>query len=235
MQTGNSRSVLVVLAILLLGLGIGSTELRSQFGGLVKKAKSVVSPPESGKSTEASTQSGNSPAPSFNDRVLELNTDNLAKLEKALTCEKDFRAQVNAKFAKMQTPEQYQQCMIQVMMSPEAQAIAESKSADVTQQGMQLMALQEKKCGKDPQRINKGEELRPAKEQGAKCGGLTLTQYNIAVERIAPFCNAGGQEKVKGSGSNIYYVYTPAEVSAVKPNCSKLMALINENNEPARR
>jgi hypothetical protein len=216
-------------------LGIGSTELRSQFGGLIKKAKGVVSPPESGKNTDASEQSGNSTTPSFNDRVLELNPDNLAKLEQALVCEKNFRAQVNAKFAKMPTPEQHQQCMIQVMMSPEALAIAESKSADVTQQSLQLMALQEKKCGKDPQRNNKGEEMRPAKEQGAKCGGFTLPQYTIAVERIAPFCNAGGQEKVKGFGSNIYYVYTPAEVSAIKPNCSKLMALINENNEPVKR
>jgi hypothetical protein len=54
---------------------------------------------------------------------LELKEDVLAKLEKTLQCEKDFRAAVDAKYAKMPTQEQYQQCSMDAMMSPEAQAI----------------------------------------------------------------------------------------------------------------
>jgi hypothetical protein len=221
-----------ILVLLLLGWGIGSAELNGQFGGFIKKrANDIVKQPD--KSNEATAgQSGNSAAPQFNDRVLELNEGNLAKLEKALQCEKDFRASVEAKYAKLPNEEDYGKCTMGVMMSPEVQAIMKGPT-DTAQQaqamGLKLQELTEKKCGQNPSNFTskKNEELRTSKEQGAKCGGLTLTQYNIALERITPFCNSGGQEKVKAYG-NIYYVYSPAEVGAIQPKCAKLPGLISD-------
>jgi hypothetical protein len=234
MSSVKAKSVVGILAVLLLGWGIGLTELNGQIGGFIKKKAKDIMQPSSGNKQESAP--GNNPTPAFNENVLELNADALAKLDKALTCEKDFRDGVEAKYAKLPGKEEYQNCMIQVMMSPEAQAIAEGKNTDVSQMGVQLMALQEKKCGKNPERAkdSKGEELRSAREQGAKCGGLTLTQYSIAMERIAPFCNSGGKDKVKSYGE-IYYVYTPTEVSAIQPQCAALTGLISAINAAPKK
>jgi hypothetical protein len=221
--------------VLLFGMGIGAAEMNAQIGGFLKRTAKDVAQPDSGnaKTTEPPA---NNQSPHFNENVLELNAENLAKLEKALTCEKGLRDGVEAKYSKLPTKEQYQNCMMQVMMSPEAQSIAQSKSTDMMAQMKQLMALQENKCGKDPEKAQSGknDELRGLKDQGAKCGGLTRTQYAIATERIAPFCNSGGQEKVKSSG-NLHYVYSPAEVSAIKPKCATLTALISDLNEPPKK
>jgi hypothetical protein len=48
----------------------------------------------------------------------------------------------------------------------------------------------------------------------------------MLIERVVPFCKAGGQEKVKGGGTNMFYTYSSAEVGALKPECSNLMPLI---------
>jgi hypothetical protein len=132
------------------------------------------------------------------------------------------------------TREQHDKCMLDVMMSPEAQAI--SKGGDMSQMMTQLTALQERKCGKNPERVteSKNGELRQTREQGAKCGGLTLTQYSIAAERILPFCGSGGQDRVRGMG-NLYYVYTPTETSAIRPKCAKLTGLISDLNAPPKK
>jgi hypothetical protein len=231
----NSGAGIGILMMLLFGIGIGSATLNGQIGGFIKKkATGIVKEPDTKTPEAAAAQSDTNKSPRFNENVLELNADNLAKLEKALVCEKEFRDGVEAKYAKLPTRQQYENCMMQVMMSPEAQSITANKSGDVMQMSKQLMDLQEKKCGKSPSSYNKSDELRPAQEQGAKCGGITLTQYSIATERIPPFCNSGGKEKVKGFG-DLYYVYTHAEVNAIQPKCARLSSLINSLNEPAKK
>ena len=238
MSLKRSRFFVSLFVLLLLGWGIGSAELNGQLGGFIKKrVKDVVKPADKG--SEATTeQSNTNTTPRFNENVLELNAENLAKLEKALTCEKDFRASVEAKYAKLPNQDDYSQCMMEAMLSPEIQAITKGPT-DTAQQaqamGNKLKEFTEKKCGQNPETFtrDKADELRTSKEQGAKCGGLTQTQYSIATERITPFCNSGGQEKVKAYG-NIYYVYSPAEMSAIQPKCANLAGLISDLNKPAK-
>jgi len=240
MSAGRGRWTVGILVVLL--LGFGSIELNGQIGGFIKKkAKEILQPDSDKKGETTSEQSDKNQTPRFNENVLELNAENVAKLEKALTCEKEFRAGVEAKYAKLPSKEQYQNCVMQVLMSPESQALTEGMKSDddlkaVQQIGEKILALQEQKCGKDPEKLrsNEGQELRPSREEGAKCAGLTLTQYTIAMERIAPFCNSGGQAKVKSYGE-LYYVYTPTEVSAIQPKCTKLTGLISDLTVPAKR
>jgi hypothetical protein len=227
--------VLLATICFLISLGpvldpLGRPAMGAQLGGFLKKKMKEVVNPDSEKNdqTTSDAASGNNSNTRFNDRVLELNEDVLIKLENTLVCEKDFRAAVDAKYAKMPTPEQYQKCSMDVMMSQEAQAIV-SKPGDTIQAQQQQMAslaaLTEKKCGKNPNTFDKSADLKPAAEKCSATGGLTLSQYSIAKERVIPFCSAGGQSKVAGIGNN-YYVYTPAEVAAMKPKCASLTGLM---------
>jgi hypothetical protein len=235
MIKGKNLVALSTTLCLLIGLGFASDSMDkpvmvAQLGGfLKKKVKDVVKPePENSAQTAADSSSGNDTNARFNDRVLELNEDVLAKLEKVLLCEKDFRAEVDAKYAKVPTQEQYQKCSMDAMMSQEALALA-SKPGETLQAQQQMMtnlaALMEKKCGKNPNTFDKSDDLKPAAEKCSAAGGLTLSQYSIAKERVAPFCSSGGQDKVRGMG-NLYYVYTPAEVNAMKPKCTRLTGLM---------
>ncbi len=241
MWAEKGRSAVGILIVLLLGFGFGSTELNGQIGGLMKKKmKQIVQPDSDRNSEDTSEESDNEQTPRFNENVLELNAENVARLEKALACEKEFRNGVEAKYAKLPTSEQHQNCVMQVLMSPEAEAISEGiKEGDmqsVQQVGEKMIALQEQKCGKDPEILisSKDQELRPSGEEGAKCAGFTSLQYAIAMERIAPFCGSGGQAQVKGYGE-AYYVYTPVEMSAIQPECARLTGLISDLSEPAKK
>jgi hypothetical protein len=232
MIKGKNLFALLTILCLLIGLGFAGDSIDepvmvAQLGGfLKKKVKDVVkSEPEKSNQTAADSSSGNA---RFNDRVLELNEDVLAKLEKVLLCEKDFRAEVDAKYAKIPTKEQYEKCSFDTMMSKEAQAIALKPGEDMQamqQQMTSIAALLEKKCGKSPNTFNKSNDLKPAAEKCSAAGGLTLSQFSIAKERITPFCSSGGQNKVAGTG-NLFYVYTPAEVNAMKPKCERLTGLM---------
>jgi hypothetical protein len=232
MVPGKRRSASLIVICLLVGLGLAADmmsrpALGQGIGGfLKKKVKDTVKPPESGKDGESASDSN--PNSRFNSRVLEMNDENLAKLEKALTCEKEFRDGINAKYAKLPTEQQYQTCSTQAMLSTEAQALVKGGAGDAqAQQQMmtQFAALIEKKCGKSPSTYNKSDELKPGEAQCAKSASLTLDQYSIMKERLTPFCSSGGQEKVHGFG-DMYYVYTPIEVTAMKPKCSQLSGQI---------
>jgi hypothetical protein len=236
MAKGKKKSILLMTVCLLVGLSfswdlIVRPAMSLQLGGLLKKkVKSIVQQPDADASQEATAASSSSDNSNsrFNDRVLELNEQTLAKLEKTLKCEQDFRDGVDAKYAKLPTQAQYQQCTMDVMLSPEGQGIAQAGISDMQamqQQSAKLTTLLEKKCGKNPSAYNKSDDLKPAAAQCSSAGGLTLDQYAIAKERIIPFCNSGGQEKVRGVG-NLYYVYTPAEVNAMKSKCSQILSLI---------
>jgi hypothetical protein len=240
MVFGKLRFGSLIAICFLIGLGCSWDPMirpasANQLGGFIKKrVKDAVKEPESDKNSGAiSEQSGSNTNPRFNDRVLELNEETLAKLEKALLCEKSTRDEVEAKYAKMPTKEEYQTCSMDAMMSPEGQELVEKENSasDAQQYMKKLMALLEKKCGKNPENANKSEDLKPAEEKCAKEANLTPTQFSIAEERITPFCKSGGQEKVQGYGS-MYFVYSPAEVNAIKPKCARFMELIHGKSEP---
>jgi hypothetical protein len=238
MVSGKMQFRVVVIILLLIGLSfsldlMNKPALGNQLGGFIKKrVKDVVKQPDSGGNA-AEEQSGANDGPRFNDRVLELNEATLSKLEKALLCERKFRDDIEAKYAKMPTKEAYQACSVEVMMSSEGQALAaEGADPSKAQQYMKkLMALLEKKCGKNPENVSKSDDMKPAEEQCSREADLTPDQYSIAKERFTPFCSSGGKEKVQGYGS-VFFIYSPAEVQAMKPKCERFMDLMKGISGP---
>lgn len=204
----------------------------AQIGGFLKKKvkQAVKGQVAGGDSASAKAAPADGSGPRFSEYVLELNADNLDKLEKALAAEKAYTDSVNAAYGKLSTPEQYQQCMIQTTMDPEAAKITANMTDAASMQKAQerLMAFRERKCGKDPERAMEGkkEALRKASGRGAEAVGIKPSALSIMKERITPFCESGGQAKVKGDSEGMYYVYTPTEVASIQPRCAKLTALL---------
>jgi hypothetical protein len=230
MTKETKRRGILIFAFLLIGWSLPWEVMippaqGAQFGGLIKKKlKDVTKQTDSDSTPESS--SGNS---AYNDRVLELNEENLGKLEKALMCEKDARTQVDAKFAKLLTSEQYQKCAMEASMSPEMMQLVQNPGTTqqaAQEQMLKVAALIEKKCGKNPNDVHKDDDLKQALDKCSSAGNLTNAQFSIAKERILPFCASGGQNKIKGQGNNVYFVYSSTEIGAIKPKCDKLRKLI---------
>lgn len=222
---------MLALACFLIGLGLSwngtiTPAMGAQFGGFIKKkVKEATKQPDSEPTASESSGDSNSP---YNDRVLELNEETLAKLEKSLVCEKDYRAEVDAKYAKLPTKDQYERCAMEASMSPEMLQLVQNPGS-TPQEAQKVMlnmsSMIEKKCGKNPNEFHKSDDLKLAADKCPSAGSLTKDQYSIARERVLPFCSSGGQNKIKGQG-NVYFVYSPAEVSALKPKCDQLRKLI---------
>jgi hypothetical protein len=222
MRIGKNKSAEALLVFLLFGLGIGSATMSGQIGGfLKKKAKDIVNPSSKPADT-AGDQSGSQATPRQNENILDLNAENIDKLKKALECERSAREKVKSDLSR----EKYEKCQQETMMSPEAQQLSEAYKDNYSQLSAKMMALLDQKCGKSPGQRDEAAALKDARSQGAKCGGLTDRQYAMLIERAVPFCKIGGQEKVKGIGTNMYYIYSSSEVSALKPECSNLMPMI---------
>lgn len=227
--------IATILAVVCLAV---ARPAEAQIGGLIKKkVKEAVK----GETPSSTSEKSAAPAgPRFNEYVLELTPANLDKLEAGLQAEKAYRDSVEAKYAKVKTQEEYTQCSTNVMMSPEAQQLTSNADASNLQSaqaaGQKLMALIKKKCGEDPGTLNKSADLRKAQEHGVEASGLTAEAYAIIEERIPPFCGGdGGTAQVQGAASGIYYVYTEAEMAALKPRCEKLMAVLSPKSPPAGR
>lgn len=241
----HGRLPLIATAIAVVCLSI-PRPVDAQLGGFIKKkVKDTVKGQVSGSTGDASAAGGTraptSPSgPQFDERVLELNPGNLDKLQTALVAERAFRDSLNASYARMKTPEQYQQCKMNAMMGPEAQQVTKSIDYNDVQAsqaaGQKLLAIVAKQCGADPSGQNKGAELNKAPANAAEAAGLSQEQYAVLKERVKPFCSeGGGTGKVAGSGARIFYVYTESEIAALQPRCEKLMALMPTKAATARK
>ncbi len=194
--------------------------------------------------------------PVFTQGVLEMTPETLARFGKALAVEDAARRATAARIAALQpkarlTKEQYQQCQMNAAMNPEfAQRMAEfsaavssaaspeaqRKAAESMQTGMQ--AYMEKECGPDPsaepKRVDVSSEMRHAQENAASDNGFTQRQYAVLKERVSPLClsdpvapGANGLQ-LPGDG-NVFYVYTSAEVAAVRPHCEAFLRSLYPN------
>jgi hypothetical protein len=190
------------------------------------------------------------PGPVFSQSVLEMTPETLARFGRALGAEDTARRATAARAAAPQskarlTKEQYEQCQMNAAMNPEfarrmtelsaavssaAGPEAQRKAAESMQTGMQ--AYMEKQCGPDPsaeaERVDVAGELRRAQEKAAGDNGFTPRQYAILKERISPLClsepTAPGPNGIQVPGQgNVSYVYTSAEVAAVRPRCEAFL------------
>ena len=211
----------------------------AQIGGFIKKkVKQAVKGQPVGGDTAAATKAAPS-GPTFDECVLELTPANLDRFEQGLTSEKAFRDSIEAVYARMPSPEAYQACQIKVATSPEALRLVQNIDPSNVQAAMEAnqkrLDLADRRCGPDPSRHSKSDDLRGAAARGATAAGLKPSQYGIIKERVKPFCGpGGGAARVPGAMSGMYYVYSETEMSALPPRCPKLVAMIDAKPRVAR-
>ncbi len=207
----------------------------------------------SGRAVVAAGEPAAGGGPSFGGSLLEMTPDTLARFGKALASEEGARGQLvaaadAAEATQKQREQQFAECQMRLIMSPEYQNVMQemsevmknAKPSASWQQAMQEVtakqeALQEKACGPDPSRdataADTASRLREAEAKAAKENGFTPRQYAVLKERISPLCLADpappgvGVVKVPASAGN-FYVYTAAEVAALRPRCPAFTKLL---------
>jgi hypothetical protein len=232
------------------------TSAQGQFGGLGKRVRRAVQDataerPAETKSAEAASPAKEVAGPSpYNEHVLRITPELLGRLATGLRAEAADRAELARLTAAIRTPEDHQKCMLQATASQKGEAVREelrvkgeaflentsdaAAAAAYQQAQATVVAFMETECGPEPkkaaseiQRLNS----RPEKA-GGEAAGLTSHQYAILKERVTPLCGVGaatGEVRIPGEGKNIFWVYSPEEVSALAPRCGELLPLVQAN------
>jgi len=234
-----SRSILRVAAACA-ALALISTPAHAQLGGL-RRAAQRAAQGAAGTQAPAATQSSQpaSAASRVNTGdVLEMTEPVLDRFARGLAAEQADRAQLAQRLAAaVKTPEQYQQCSTQWVMSPTGQAAMQKLSAASADQTAATAAVNEMKatlervCGPDPSERSRmqNDAQGHATAAGIAAGGFTPREYAVIKERVVPFCRAqdaasgDGDVRLPGRGTNVYFVYTPAEAAALRTRCGALM------------
>jgi len=248
------RNCLSMFSVLVLAASLAAPAVGNAQG--LTPASGLPGPKSGGpKSGGTGTQpSGGSTAlsaggasPEFNEEVLEITPATLDRFAKALAQYEAARKEIAAKAAKpipkaTKTKEEYQQCQVGVMMTPEFQqlmqesimasvaAAKDPKAGGKAAANMQakLEESMMKACGPDPSKTytkpDVGSELRGAQAEAATSHGFTDRQFAILRERITPLCFADPQTlspngiKIKGDGP-VFFVYSASEVAVLQPRC----------------
>ena len=209
-----------------------------QVGGLIKKKlKQTIEQTRVGTDTAKSASAARARGPSFDDVTLEITTSLLDRFEKGVAAEAAERKDVDRQIAKFLPRDAFEKCEQSLMKTPEAQAAYREytgmlKGTDQEAMrkasewyGQRLAEITRPKCGPSPSdaEIMKGDLLRGPEKVGQNTAGLTERQYAILKERILPFCTAAvgsgaGELRIDGG-----YVYTTAEMEALRPRCATLL------------
>lgn len=210
----------------------------SQIGGLIKKKlKQTIEQTRVGTDTAKTANAARARGPSFDEATLEITPKLLDQFEKGVTAEAAERMDVDRRIAKFLPRDAFEKCEQSLMKTPEAQAAYREYTGMLrgTDQeamrkasewyGQRLAEITRPKCGPSPSEAEmmKGDLLGGPEKVGQKAAGLTERQYAILKERILPFCTAAvasgpGELRIDGG-----YVYTTAEMEALRPRCATLL------------
>lgn len=240
-----SRSILRASAACAALALFAITPAHAQLGGLRRAAQRAVQGSAAGQAAAATPQAQPSAASRVNTGdVLEMTEPVLDRFQRALAAESADRAQLAQRLAALPTPERYQQCSTQWMMSAAGQAAMQKLSAAAADQSAAMAAANEMKaamervCGTDPnERHRMQNDAQGHAEQAAlTAGGFNAREYGVIKERVVPFCRAAagtateGDVRLPGSGSNVFFVYTAAEAAALRGRCAALMQALAQNS-----
>jgi len=223
----------------------------AQLGGLRRAAQRAVSGAAASSSpvSPASSPAGQpaSAASRVNTGdVLEMTAPVLDRFQRALAAESADRGQLAQRLAAVKTPEAYSQCNLQWYTSAPGQAVSRkvtdaaerSDQAAMTAAAEEMKAALERACGPDPSergRIQSDAQAHAA-QAGLAAGEFSPRQYAVIKERAVPFCRAAGQAagegdvRLPGRGTNVYWVYTPAEAAALRERCGALMRALADKS-----
>lgn len=206
----------------------------------------------SGSAVVAAGEPATGGGPSFGGSLLEMTPDTLARVGKALAAEEGARRQLvaaadAAKATQKQREQQFSECQMRLLTSPEyqkvmqemSQVMRDAKPTASWQQAIQAVAakqeaLQAKECGPDPSHDSTASDvaatLRALEGKVAKENGFTPRQYAVLKERASPLCLSDappGSSVVRiPATNNNFYIYTTAEVAALRPHCPVFLKLL---------
>jgi hypothetical protein len=240
MNTTLTRSCVSTFALLMIAVA----PLEAQIGGIGRRVRQAVER-EAAKPDEAAK-----PGVKYNEYVLEMTPEVVDRFASAMVAEETDRAAVAQIAAGMKTPEAYQSCMMEAMMSDEGQRVLEEmtakgeaysknpsdKAAEQAYRKAQdaMTKFMTDTCGVDPDTFTNRElpelQKRPA-QAGMEAGGFTATQYAFLKERVPPLCaiastSPEGEVRIPGDGKNIFWVYSEVEVQTIVPRCAELTRLL---------
>lgn len=235
-------------AVVALLIALAPVPATAQLGKLVKKAKQAAGIEKVDSSAAAATGTTAAAKPirvRDEDRITETS---LAKFERSLALEKKFLEDEAKALATVKTKDQYAGCQQSSMLSGEGKKAYDLYMADVAKAGESTEAMIKAsqtftdrtqaillaKCGIDPvaARDRKASIAFNAERHAAEQGGLGAKGYAMMKERVIPFCAAtaeqrgGGDVRLSGSGSGIYFVYHQSEADLLAPKCAAIAPLI---------
>jgi len=220
----------------------------AQVGRLIKKAKEKVEQ-TAGSDTAAAPGAASGAAqgtgPVFTAYVLEITPELLDRLAVGLAVEAAKREENARRVGNVLPEEEYTRCKDAAIIGPEGQRLGEESmqliqgatsdqdlQRKMEEMGKKMEAFIESKCGLEPFKAEQlSQELAPLPAAAAQeAAGLNDVQWSILKERILPLCSVpeAAEELVSGAQiptekSTIFYVYTPAEVEALRPRCGALV------------
>lgn len=228
---------------LLLSILIATISVEAQFGGLIKKkigeavgGNTPKPAPESDQGTSGSALG------------CDVSGDAMDRLLKGMEAEHAAREAALKDFAGTKSPEQYQACQTELLLSPEGQKISEAllslpENATpvdfqnvMTKVGADMQALTQQKCGpsSNDTRDQVTRKFDDARDIGPQTAKMTECYARIE-EHALSFCQLPESEqtkaqngglKVPGTGKDVYWVFTVDEAKAYKPRCERLVSLM---------
>ena len=249
------RATFIRLAIVALGLGVAPLPVQAQFGDMLKKAakdkvkEKVAGGTEAKPATPAAGEKGSrsrseTKSP-YNSWVLEMTPEVLDRFAVAIAEENRVRDSLVALAnRKPEFERKHAECVQRISQDEKMQGYMNKIGDDKLTQAQKQKAMTDMNdymvstCGE--QHRNAATDAEEALQRGAfteaaaKAGSFASKgQYGVVRERILPLCRSGvqggeGSAQIPGDGTNIFWVYSETEVSALRPRCGEFVKLIRE-------
>ena len=243
------------LATVVIGLLLVPVPAQAQFGDMLKKAAKdkvkekvtggTESKPEATTPGAKGSRSRSEPKSPYNSWVLEMTPEVLDRFAVAIVEENRVRDSLVALAKRKPEFERaHGECVQRISQDEKMQGYMARIGDDKLTQAQKQKAMTDMHdymvttCG--DQNRNPATEAEDALRSGAftaaaaKAGSFASRgQYGVVRERILPFCRSGvaageGSAQVPGDGTNIFYVYSEAEVAALRPRCGEFVKLLQE-------
>lgn len=207
-----------------LALLMGMLLTTAAAGALIKRAGEVVKPPSPTQPQPGGPVQQSSLGCPVDDAAMD-------RLLKALEAQRAERDAALKEAAAGKTDAEYDACLVDVALSPEAEKIlasfdpANPGSADAA-----AVALNRAKCGPPPVEVRKTLEDRyeAAAKLVSDCDAR-VEEHAYRFCQLPPAEQAAAQKggvRVPGFGST-FWVFTEAEAKAYAPRCARLMSLMD--------